>query len=141
MKKYALIFLMLFFTFSRSFAQLIEPPPNSPPKEFYDYYMIKRQKNNTAAWICLGGGAGLFAIGITVGADGLLSLDSSKAGAGGGLMVAGALVSSVSIPLFISAGSNKRKARLSLESIQNKVGNIRFDNSKNYVVSLKIPLD
>src|SRR5210317_505783 len=141
MKTTSITIILLLFTLSSTQAQLIEPAPNSSPQEFYDYYMIKNQKNKKAAWICLGGGAGLFAIGMAVGTAGIMDWDSSKLGTGGGLAVAGMVGAAISIPLFISAGSNKRKARLSFENTQNKVGNIRFDNSSNFAVTLKIPLN
>lgn len=126
-------------------AQLIEPTPNSSPQEFYDYYMIKSKKNNTAAWICLGGGIGLFSAGLALGTVGTVDLftdgDTSRMGAGAGLMIMGASGVAISIPLFISSASNKKKARLSIESVQNKVGIIQLDNSNTFVISLKIPID
>jgi len=91
--------------------------------------------------MCLGGDTGLFIIGTAVGTAGLLDWDSSELATGTGMMLAGMVGAAVSIPLFIIAGSNKRKARLSFENVQNKVGNIRFDNSNIFVVSLKIPLN
>jgi len=78
MKTTVITILMILFAFSSVQSQLIEPSPNSSPQEFYDYYMIKNQKNKRAAWICLGGGAGLFAIGTAVGTAGLLDWDSSE---------------------------------------------------------------
>ena len=141
MKTSAITIIILLFTFSSAQAQLIEPSPDSSPQEFHNYYMMKKQKNNKAAWMCLGGGAGLFIIGTAVGTAGLLDWDSSELATGTGMMLAGMVGAAVSIPLFIIAGSNKRKARLSFENVQNKVGNIRFDNSNIFVVSLKIPLN
>ena len=141
MKTTSITIILLLFTLSSTQAQLIEPAPDSSPQEFYDYYMIKNQKNKRAAWICLGGGAGLFVIGTAVGTAGVLDWDSSEVGAGTGMMLAGMAGAAVSIPLFISAGNNKRKARLSFENAQNKVGGIKFDNSTNLAVTLKIPLN
>ena len=141
MKTTIITFISLLLTLGSVQGQLIEPAPNSSPQEFYEYYMIKSQKNKKAAWICLGGGVGLFTVGLAVGTAGVLGWDSSQMGAGGGMMIAGIIGSAVSIPLFIVAGSNKRKARLSFESLENKVGNLRLDNSKGFVLSLKIQLD
>lgn len=141
MKTTIITIIILLFTLSSTQAQLIEPTPDSSPQEFYDYYMIKNQKNKTAAWICLGGGAGLFVIGTAVGTAGLLDWDSSKMGTGTGFIVAGMVGAAVSVPLFISAGNNKRKARLSFENAQNKVADMRFDNSTNFAITLKIPLN
>ena len=141
MKTTIITIIILLFTLSSTQAQLIEPSPNSSPQEFYDYYMIKNQKNKKAAWICLGGGAGLFLVGTAVGTAGLLDWDSSQMGAGGGMMLAGIVGAAVSIPLFISAGGNKRKALIHFSSTQNTVANIKFDNSNSFGISLKIPLN
>jgi hypothetical protein len=141
MKTTIITIIILFFNLSSTHGQLIEPAPDSSPQEFYDYYMIKNQKNKRAAWICLGGGAGLFVIGTAVGTAGLLDWDSSQMGAGTGMMLAGIVGAAVSVPLFISAGSNKRKARLHFSSTQNTVANIKLDNSKSFGVLLKIPLN
>ena len=54
-------------------------------------------------------------------------------GAGSAMMIAGMVGAAVSIPLFIVSGSNKRKARLSFESLENKAGELRLDNSKGFV--------
>jgi hypothetical protein len=141
MKPLLITIIIFLFALSSAQSQLIEPTPDSSPQEFYDYYMIKSQRNNTAAWICLGGGAGLFTIGLAVGTAGILDWDSSEAGAGAGMMLAGTVGVAASIPLFIVSASNKRKARFSFERIQDKVGNIRIDNSDGFAVTLRIPLD
>jgi len=57
------------------------------------------------------------------------------------MMLAGIVGAAVSVPLFISTGSNKRKARLHFSSTQNTIANIKFDNFQNFGISLVIPLN
>ena len=141
MKTTLITIIMILFAFSSVQSQLIEPAPDSTPQEFYDYYMIKNQRNKTTAWVCLGGGVGLFIAGTAVGTAGLLDWDSSEMGTGTGMMLAGVVGAAASIPFFIMAGSNKRKARLHFSSTQNTVANIKFDNSRNLGISLIIQLN
>ncbi len=58
---------------------------------------------------------------------------------GGGLLVLGAASTIASVPFFIRAGSNKRKARLHLKAVPNTVGNIKFDSSNYMAVGITIP--
>ena len=76
---------------------------------------------------------------MAVGLAGVVDSDSSKVGAGEGMALAGMVGTVASIPLFIAAGSNKRKARLYLKAVPNTVGNIQFDNSNYLAVGITIP--
>ncbi len=62
MKQFIITILILLFTFQTTNCQVIEPTPNSSPKEFYDYHMLKYKKNKNAALIC-GISGGVLAIG------------------------------------------------------------------------------
>lgn len=96
MKITILHILILAMTFS-SFSQQTNPSQTLTKQD----YLKKSKNQKTAAWICLGSGAVLFAIAT----PGEVSLDILPVLViGGGVLVAG------SIPLFIASGKNKRKA-------------------------------
>lgn len=96
MRKSILLFFVLLLTIS-SFGQQTNPSQTLTKQD----YLKKSKNQKTAAWICLGSGAVLFAIAT----PGEVSLDILPALViGGGVLVAG------SVPLFIASGKNKRKA-------------------------------
>lgn len=96
MRKPILLFVLLTLTVT-SFCQKINPSQTLTKQD----YLKKSKNQKTAAWICLGSGAVLFAIAT----PGEVSLDILPVLViGGGALVAG------SIPLFIASGKNKRKA-------------------------------
>ena len=81
-----------------------------------DDYLTKSKHQKTAAWIMLGGGAGLGLVGEIVGLRGFADLasgqfhkGSNNMGAGGVLIIAGSAAILGSIPLFIASGKNKRR--------------------------------
>ncbi len=146
MKQFLITILVLLFTFQTTNCQVIELVPNSSPQVSYDYYMLKQKQNKTAAWIFLGGGVAVTVVGAAIGSNaaeknplGTLSLRDEGAKAGILLIVIGGASTLASIPFFISAGSNKRKAMLALKGVQNSAGNIKFDNSNYLSVSVTIP--
>ena len=107
--------LFLVFHFSvTSFAQYTDPPVNMSATD----YLKKSNKQKTAGWILLGGGAGLAGIGIIVGSaslwDDVVNGDSGGLDAAAILMTAGLAGMAGSIPLFIAAGKNRRKAAASV---------------------------
>lgn len=140
MKTSIITFLILLFTFSYSFAQLIEPPPNSPPQEFYNYYKLKQKKNKTTALILLGAGT-IIAVGNYIS----YSNSTTKGFAGNvpsssqivvfGIGGASALAS---IPFFISAGKNKTKANMSLKGGTITFGNFTAKKSQSVLIALTI---
>ena len=77
-------------------------------------YLKKSNKQKTAGWILLGGGAGLVGIGVIVGVgtvwNDLLEGDTRGTDAAGIMMATGLVSMAGSIPLFIAAGKNRRKA-------------------------------
>ncbi len=107
MKKIILVSVLIAIA-NFSFSQTL--PPNVKTKEFY---LAKSHHQRTLGWIMLGGGVALTAIGIGVASGQALDYfqGSSKSGNSGNL-IAGIGVASVlgSIPFFISAANNKRKA-------------------------------
>jgi len=121
--------------------QVVEQTTNNSQQELYDFHKLKQKKNNTTGWIMLGGGTAL-----TLGT--FISYNSnSSAGLFGNIpsesqivtfSIGGALTLA-SIPFFISSSKHKKKALLSLKGVQNKVGNIQFDNSNYITVGITIP--
>ena len=80
-------------------------------------YLRKSNKQKTAGWILLGGGAGLAGIGIIVSATTALGdlIEGDDGSTGGPILMFTGLVSMVgSIPFFIAAGKNRRKAMASI---------------------------
>jgi hypothetical protein len=80
-------------------------------------YLQKSNKQRTAGWILLGGGAGLTGIGIIVTATTALGdlIEGDDGSSGGPILMFTGLASMVgSIPLFLAAGKNRRKAMASI---------------------------
>lgn len=76
----------------------------------YSYYMQKRNTNNTIGWVCVGSGLTLAALGLLVDVGSAYNHGSGKKG--DGIAVAGEIVALASIPFFIIAHHNKKKASL-----------------------------
>ena len=135
MKK-IILFTMLMILSASSFSQ----QTNSHPTLSKQDYLQKSKNQKTTAWVLLGGGAALILVGDLVGN----SKESSFSDAATGVVIAGAGVLSMlgSIPLFIAAGKNKRKA-MSL-SFKNEMipelQNSSFVNRSVPSLSLKISL-
>lgn len=85
-------------------------------------YLKKSREQKTGAILLLGGGVGLMVASMATAAsntNGTLNLwgvsappSAEKKNAGVGLFIAGGVAAMGSIPLFIAAGKNKRRARL-----------------------------
>lgn len=97
MKKIVLFFLAVLYTYA-CFSQAKTD------------YLQKSKKQKTAAWICLGGGIGMSVIGLSK-----INVAGSDNGnvnntPGTILFATGAAAAITSIPLFIAASNNKKKA-------------------------------
>jgi len=99
MKK-LILFLMLAGFASLCFSQQTTHTSQSTQGD----YLQKSKHQKTAAWILLGGGIALAVTGVAVDAS------NWESSAGDVLIVAGAVSVLASMPLFIAAGKNKRKA-------------------------------
>jgi hypothetical protein len=79
-----------------------------------EYYLKKSQRMNTTAWVFLGAGTACLIGGIIVYNDAMKSDDFGETivnGVGGeAAIIVGSALMVTSIPLFIVAGSNKKKA-------------------------------
>ena len=105
-------------------------------QELHDMYMQKHKTNKTVGWISLGSGVALIGIGAVVYSNDFTLNESNPNTASGILLGVGAGAALVSIPFFISAGSNKRKANLALK--EGTLGIFNEANYKNKYVSLSI---
>src|SRR5947209_12728327 len=112
MKK-IILSLILFITALHSFSQSLTPAAKTS-----DYYLTKSRHQKTAAWIMLGGGVGLTALGIAVSEantiDYALGNSSNHNTAGNVLAIVGVASTLGSIPMFISASHNRHKADLTI---------------------------
>ena len=109
MKHLAILLIVAFIFMNESRAQKLTNDTLTVPKS-YSYYMQKRNTNNTIGWVCLGSG-------LTLGAVGLLmdigsAFNHGSGSKGDAVAVAGEIIAIASIPFFISAHHNKKKASL-----------------------------
>ena len=140
-----LYLLILVLSFQIPQAQIIENTTTKSQQESFDYHTLKQKRNKTAAWIMVGSGLVMTVVGLTLNSADesaellLLDLvDVPNSHEGDWLIVLGSTTTVASIPFFISAGKNKRKAALSFKREQNLIGNITFRKSNNLSVALTI---
>jgi|GEM_PF-1678416 hypothetical protein len=137
------LFLMLsIFVLSTQVAvgQVIELSQEKSPQELFNFHTLKQNKNKKAAWKCLSGGAILVVTGAYAGVGGFANEKSGLAVVGVAAMAIGSIATIASIPLYISAGNHKRKARMSLQSGTVAIGNLSFIKPKHLSLGLTIPL-
>jgi len=109
MKK-KLLFLLCFLYFSNISAQYDDSTSRQEASILYN----KANKQRSAGWILLGGGAGVAVAGLVIGASSfwpnLIEGDHTGIEVGGAMMITGLAGIAGSIPFFIASGKNKRKA-------------------------------
>ena len=127
--KIILITLIFYLGFSNNVSgQALTEQKNQSPQELYDFHISKKKANNTAAWITLGGGVAMIVGGLGINmSGGIVDNDTTNNNKGLWLSYLGAAVTVVSIPLFISAGKHKRKAKIQLQN-----GAMGFNQKINY---------
>lgn len=93
-------------------AQKVDTANRNSQKDGYSYYMKRRTINNAAGWVLLGSGliiaSASYLTYVNNGFNGVWKQES--------LFYFGGIVAAASIPFFVAASTNKRKARLSLKS-------------------------
>ena len=105
----------------------------------HDKYMKNYNTQNKAGWIALAGGLGITAIGSYIYFNQAMG-EGSITSIGPTLFYLGAFTTLVGVPLFISAGHNKKKAKLALKE-ETLTSCNRLINRSNYVsVALTIRL-
>ena len=113
MKTTILITILTVITFS-SFSQTMHPDVG-----IQEYYLKKSRHQRTIGWIMLGSGIALTSLGFGVATvEAINSLGETSGNTGSVLAIVGVASALGSIPLFISAGRNKRKAADLAFSIQ-----------------------
>lgn len=137
MKKLLLIFVLALI----SYAGYSQTEKQDFSKE---HYLQKSKNQRTAGWVLLGAGAGIGIIGAIVSAEALTEDwffgDSKKSDTGLIIGAVGAASSLASIPFFISARKNSRKAaQLSLDSPRYIIPGQKLSGLQ-FAVSLKIEL-
>ena len=127
--KTMLIILIFYLGFSNNaLGQVLTEEKNQSPQELYDFHISKKKANNIAAWIALGGGVAMIIGGLGINmSGGIIDNDSTNNNKGLWLSYLGGAATVVSIPLFISAGKHKRKAKIQLQN-----GAIGFNQKINY---------
>jgi len=138
MKNLYLLFLLLSFQIPQ--AQVIDSEITKSQQELFDYYNIKQKNQKKTAWILLGSGVVMGIVGIAIlennSEEIITDIYSGKGSSSGNgstfLIITGGASTLASIPFFISAGNNKRKATISLKGEQNSVG-IRTLYKSNYL--------
>lgn len=140
MKKTIFAFVLISIAIS-SFSQTSQP--NVKTKA---YYLKKSHHQRTIGWIMLGGGVALTALGVGAANAELLSSveGSSKSGNLSSVLVGIGVASALgSIPLFISAAQNKRKAAALAFNMQ-KVPMLYTTNSRTIIqpaLTLKVSFE
>lgn len=134
MKRTLSVFLVLLFAFEMVNSQVIEPNPINPQQEMYNFYSAKQKKLNKAGFILLGAGVGLTVGGIVIAAN---ADGWDGVGSGALMFLVGGMSTIASIPVFIIAGSNNRKAKTYLEGGTVSSRNITFNGTRYLSIGLK----
>jgi len=139
------IFLLL-LSFQIVQGQVIEPSSTKSTQVLFDYHTIIQKKKKTTAWIMLGSGILLTAVGLGINTTDevaesmLLGLaEVEDVHKGDWMIYLGSASTLASIPFFISASKHKRKATISLKGEQNIGTNIKIDNSTYLTLNITIP--
>lgn len=138
--------MLLVVLSAASFSQQTNPAPQLTNQD----YLQKSKKQKTTAWILLAGGAALSITGAILSSHTLINIlidplnPESTSGSDADVIVllTGAAAMLGSVPLFISAGKNKRKA-MSLSFKMEQVPQLQIAslvNKPTPSVSLKIKL-
>ena len=146
------LFLILILTFQCALGQVMDTSTDFSLQENFDFYSLKQKRQKTAAWICLGGGVAMTLTGLIIKGThktgetvaevftlGLVDIEESEPPSANLLIYLGGTSAAASIPLFISAGKNKRKASLSLKGEPLSFG--KLNTRKSQVLSVVVTID
>lgn len=150
MKNVILLITAITVLQSLCFSQSIYPTAKISNPPGLNQYLIKSKNQKTAAVACLAGGVALATIGILTSAPKLATdfgdifntaqPPHQNYTAQTVLVFAGAIGIVASIPLFISAGNNKRKATLLITSQKTALGLPIFVSKKITGLTLSVSL-
>lgn len=138
MKNYSSIFgvfLCLWLIPQFSSGQELETSSYESKQEMYEYYSSNQRKLKKTGFILLGAGVASMAVGYTVAVNS--SLDDFEPGML--LTTVGYMSVTASIPLFIIAGSNKRKAKALVQMGRHQMMDMTLSSSQ--YVSLGVRFD
>jgi len=137
--KNSIIFLALMFTFQLAQSQVTDSLTEKSQQEMYDFYISKQKKLKTTGWILLGTGVAAMGVGFALTNNSSVYGDSSNDWAyGSGFILVGSLSAIASIPVFIIAKKNKRKASTILGNGEVGIGAIPFNDTRYASVGIKI---
>lgn len=133
MRKHFILCMVFFLWLPMSNAQTTEG------SESYEIFIQKKRTNNTWGWVMLGAGSAMVLTGAMINLeDGILDDDATNNSKGLWLSYLGGATTLASIPLFIAAGKNRKRAELALK--QNMVS-APFTPFKSHQVSLALKID
>lgn len=102
---------------NNAIGQVLTEDKNQSQQELYDFHLSKKKTNSIAAWITLGGGLAMVVGGISINmSGGIVDGDSTNNNKGLWLSYLGGATTLISIPLFISAGKHRKKAKIQLQN-------------------------
>jgi hypothetical protein len=137
MKQTLTLIIILLVVFQSGYCQKTEKKGNQKYQQSHDIYIQKYKANKTVAWVMLGSGIAMTVAGLGINMEGgVLDGDSTNNNKGLWLSYLGGATTIVSVPLFFSAGKNKRKARMSLQS--ETVGYSTFEKNRYIAISYAI---
>lgn len=135
MKCLSLLLIVTFVFLNEARAQKIADDTLTVKKS-HSYYMQKRKTNNEIGWICLGSGLTLGFVGLLAEIGSAFNHESGSKG--NAIAVAGEIIAIGSIPFFISAHHNKKKASLYVTRGTFKINDVAFPHKNITSVSLVI---
>jgi hypothetical protein len=103
--KRVIFFLTLLIFFANSVGQI---PSNAKPSK--EYYLTKSKNQNKTGWILLVGGTAMVVGGAVIFNDSYSSGSNSSTDISGFVLLGGVAAEIASIPFFISASKNKKRA-------------------------------
>lgn len=114
MKYSVSLILILLFSLQVAYSQVADSSLIIPQQSEYNQYILKSKKQKKSGIILLAVGAVAAAGGIAIMVDNIRLFSDEQSGgfkAGTGLAVLGGAAVIISVPVLISSGSNKRKAK------------------------------
>jgi hypothetical protein len=137
---------MLILATMLSFATVLYGQDTTALATQKEYYLKKAKNQKTTGWVLLGTGSAAGIIGIALMASNGFVINPTEenenaAGTGGVLFTTGVLCDLASIPFFISAGKNKRRAAEISAGTQKTYLPLNSALTMRYIPSLTVKID
>ena len=140
MVKIVVIWILFLLSIQVVSAQKADTPRSKPASTTYDFHMRRYTVKNVIGLGLLGSGLTMTFMGLhkiqNSGDSYIFPTDQSTRGVG--LFIAGTGTALLSIPFFISAGSSKRKAKLSLKTNSVGFGGSGANDFNYMAIALKV---